>query len=152
MGRPRREAGDTEDMDGNVEAFVGAADVGVQGSDLAVLSANELGLGTQGFSFSGNSLEAHETIPFGAGSGPRLLDTEAFNFNYPEGLASNLEQSFPNWDTPQDLGQPFSTFVDTPLPLQTPPNTSDELNSSKNTAGNAVIGCSCLSDLCSILA
>lgn len=67
MGRPRREAGDTEDMDGNVEAFVGAADVGIQGSDLAVLSGNEPELGTQGFSFSGNSLEAHETIPFGAG-------------------------------------------------------------------------------------
>lgn len=139
-------------MDGNMGTFIGAADVGLQDLDLATFSGNEPGLRTDGSSFFGNNLEAYEIVPLGAGKGSRLSDREAFSFGIPGGLTSNFDQGFPSWDAPQDIGRPFSTFANAPLQLQTPPNTSDELDSNTNTAGNAVIGCSCLSDLYSILA
>ena len=155
MGRPRKrrreEAGDTEDMDGNMGAFFGAADV-VQGdSDLATFSGDEPGLRTDSSSFFGNSLEAYEIVPFGSGNGSRLSDGESFSFEYPEGLVSNFKQGFPGWDAPQNIGRPFSTFANAPLQLQTPPNNSDELHSNNNAAVNPVVGCSCLSDIYSML-
>ncbi|KAF6218296.1 hypothetical protein HO133_005642 [Letharia lupina] len=159
MGRPRKrrheEAGGTdreENMGASEGLDVGAADVGPRDSHLATFSGNDPGLGTDGFHFSGNSLEEEDTFPFGPGNGSIFPDTDCFSFDLPEGPASNLEQGLPDWDPSQDLGQPFSTLADTPLRLQTPPNVPGKVDSNSCSTGNAVIGCSCLSSLYSMLA
>lgn len=160
MGRPRKrrreEAGDTEGRAGKFGASegqaVGAADVGFQDSDLATLSGNEPGLGIDGSYISGASFEEYNVSSFGPGNASDLPNLEAFGFDLPGGPASNLEQGFPNWDPSQDPRQPFSTFADVPLQLQTPPTSLHEPDSNKHTAENAVIGCSCLFNLYSMLA
>lgn len=126
--------------------------MGLQSSNLATLSGNEPGLATDGFHFSGNSFEGGDMFPFGVRNDSTAPNTEAFNFDLPEGHTSNLQQGFPDWDFSQDLDQPFSILAETPLQLQTPPNVSDELNGNDYTSGNAAIGCSCLSNLYSMLA
>lgn len=160
MGRPRKrrheETIDTENRDENMEAseakIVGAADVRLQESDLATLSGDEPGLGTDGFHFSGNRFEGHDALLLGAGNGSNLSNTGAFSFDLPESPAYNPEQGFPDWNPLHDLDQPFPTFADVPLQLPTPPSASDEVDSSNHNAGNAVTGCSCLSNLYLMLA
>lgn len=130
---------------------VGAPDVRLQDSDLAT-SGKDTGLGTYDFPFSGNSFEGHDVFPFGNGNVSNLPSTEVFSFDISEGPASHLEHGIPNWDPLQDLGQNSSIFADVSLPLETPPNAPDEPDRNHYTARNAVIGCSCLSNLYSMLA
>ena len=159
MGRPRKrrreEAGDTADRDGNTGASEGlnvdAADAGSQDLDLATFSGNEPGLGNEGFHSSGRSFESQDTIGCEAGIVPALPNTQSFSFDLPEDLASNLEQGFPAWDPPQDLSQPFPTLFNFPPQLRTPPDVPERLENYNYTAENAVIGCSCLSNLYSML-
>ncbi|KAL9064398.1 MAG: hypothetical protein Q9161_008910 [Pseudevernia consocians] len=160
MGRPRKrrcgKVGDTDDKAGRRGALegqtVGAADVGFQDSDLATLSGNEPGLGTDVSHITGGSFEENNVFSFGPGNVSELPNLEAFGLDLPGGPVSNLEQGFPNWDPSQDPRQPFSAFADVPLQSQTPPTAPDELDSNNYTAGNAVIGCSCLFNLYSMLA
>ena len=160
MGRPRKrrreETGDKEDtcedMGASEDKVVGAADVGLQDSGLATSSGNELGLGTDGFHLAGNSFEGHDVFSLAAGNGPNLSNSDFFVFDLPESPASNFEQGFPSWDPSQDLGQSFSPLADIPLQLQTPPSVPDELDTSNHDAGHGVTGCSCLSNLYSMLA
>lgn len=159
MGRPRKrqreEAENTEDRDGNTGASVGravvAAGVGVPDSDLTTFSGRETDLRTDGFEFPMNNF-GHDIVHLGAGDGSSFPNTGAFSFDLPEGPASNLEQSFPRWDLSQESGQAFYTAADVFLPLQTPPNAPDELDSNNHSAENTVTGCSCLSSLYSKLA
>ena len=160
MGRPRKrrreEPGDTENRDGNIGVSDGSV-VGVSHtvfgeSDRATLPENEPGLGTDVFHFPEHRLERHDTVPTTGGSIPGLPIIEASSLDSPGVRLSDLEQGFPNWDLSHDLGQSFSTFVDVPMQLQTPPNAPDELDINDHTAENAVPGCSCLSDLYSTLA
>ena len=160
MGRPRKrrreESGDTENRDGNIgvseRGMVGASHTVFEESDLATLPGIEPGLGTDVFHFPEHGLEGHDTVPTSGGSRPGLPNIEASSLDSPRVLLADLEQGFPNWDLSHDLGQSFSTFVDVPMQLQTPPNAPDELDSNNHIAENAVPGCSCLSDLYSMLA
>ena len=157
MGRPRKrrreEPGDTDNRDGSIRASNGGV-VGVshENSDLATLLENEPGLGTDVFHFPEHRLETHGVVPTGGGSRLSLPNIEASSLHSPGVLLADLEQGFPNWDLSHDLGQSFSTSVDVPMQLQTPPSAPDELDSSDQIADNAVPGCSCLSDLYSMLA
>lgn len=160
MGRPRKrrheEAEDTEDKDRNTGASIGkavvAADVGVPDSDLAAFSGSGTGLEIDGLDFSGNNFEGHDIFRFGARDGESLPNTEAFSFDPPAGPASDLEQSFPDWDLSQDPSQAFCTFTDITPHSQIPLGASEELEGNNHIAENAVIGCSCLSSLYSMLA
>ena len=160
MGRPRKrrreELGDTDNRDGNVRAsnggVIGVSHAEFENSDLATLLENEPGLGTDVFHFPEHRLETHGVVPTGGGSRLSLPNIEASSLHSPGVLLADLEQGFPNRDLSHDLGQSFSTFVDVPMQLQTPPSAPDELDSNDHTADNAVPGCSCLSDLYSMLA
>lgn len=163
MGRPRKrrreEAINTEDKARNMRASddkaICAGSAGLQDSDVASLSGNEPGLeisGINGSHTAGSSFEGHDVFSFGVRNGSSFPNTAAFDFDFPEDLTSNIEQGFPNWGPSQDPGQPFSTFADVPLQLQTPPNAPDELESNSYAAANPVIGCSCLFNLYSMLA
>lgn len=160
MGRPRKrrreEEGVTEYPDGSARGSegkaVGPPHVGLQDPDYAPVSGYEPGLGVDDFHFSGNSFEESDMFLFGAGKELDVSNGERFQFDLPEGPASNLQQGFTDWDFSQDLGQLFSTFADVPLQLHTPPNIPDELSSNDITAGDVAIGCSCLSNLYSMLA
>lgn len=125
--------------------------MGLQESDHEAVSGNEPELGVDGFHFSGTSFDESHMFPFGLGNESDVLNTDPFRFDLPEG-ASNLQQGFSGWDFSQDLGQPFTTFPNVPLQLHTPPNIPDELGSNDFVAGNVAIGCSCLSNLYSMLA
>ena len=159
MGRPRKrrheEVGDTENRNGSIKGSegtaVGTSHVGLQESDHEAVSGNEPELGVDGFHFSGTSFDESHMFPFGLGNESDVLNTDPFRFDLPEG-ASNLQQGFSGWDFSQDLGQPFTTFPNVPLQLHTPPNIPDELGSNDFVAGNVAIGCSCLSNLYSMLA
>ena len=160
MGRPRKrrheEVGDTEDRDGMSRGSegqnVGAPNVGLPDFDHETVSGNEPRLGVDGFHFSGTSFDESYMSPFGVRNESDALNTDPFQFDFPEGSASNLQQGFTSWDFSQDLGQPFTTFANVPLQLHTPPNIPDELISNDFLAGNVVVGCSCLSNLYSMLA
>ena len=160
MGRPRKrrheESGHTENRDGNIGvsdgAVVGVSHAVYEESDLATVLETEPGLGTDVFQFPEHRLERQDTVPTSGGSRPDLPNIEASSLASPRVLLADLEQGFPNWDLSHDLGQSFSTFVDVPMQLQTPPSAPDELDSNDPIAENAVPGCSCLSDLYSMLA
>ena len=160
MGRPRKrrreESGDTDNRDGNIRAsnggVVGVSHAEFENSDPATLLENEPGLGTDVFHFPEHRLERHDIVPTSGESRLGLPNIEASSLDSPGVLLADLEQGFPSWDLSYGLGQSFSTFVDVPMQLQTPPNAPDELDSNDHTADNAVPGCSCLSDLYSMLA
>ena len=160
MGRPRKrrreEPGDTTNKNANIGASegkaVGAADVGSRDSDLADFFENEPRLRTDGFHFPDDSSEWPDMVSFETGSRPSIANMEASTFDLPDGPAFHLEQGFPDWYPPQDLGLPFSLSPDVPLQFQTPTNAPDEVDNNCNNLGNAVIGCSCLSNLYSMLA
>ena len=157
MGRPRKrrheESGDTENRDGNIgvsdKGVVGVSHAEVEEPGLATL---EPGLGTDIFHFPEHRLERHDIVPTSGGSRLDLPSLEASSLDSPGVLLADLEQGFPNWDFSHDLGQSFPPFVDVPMQLQTPPNAPDELDSNNRVAENAGPGCSCLSDLYSMLA
>ena len=160
MGRPRKrrreEFGDTENTDGNIRmsdgGVLGVSHATFEESDLAALPENEPGLGTDVFHFPEARLERHDIVPTSGGSRLDLPNIEASSLDAPGVPLAHLEQGFLNWDPLHDLDQSFSTFVDVPMQLQTPPNAPDELDSNNHIAENAVPGCSCLSDLYSMLA
>ena len=160
MGRPRKrrreEAGDSVHTEGDIGASggkaAGTADVAFQDWDLAAFSGNGPGLGTDGFYFPNNSFERPDGGPFEAGRIPSLSHIDNSNPVFPEGLPPDFEQDFLGRNPPPDLGQPFSTFLEDPLQLQTPPTAPDELDSNDCIAENAVISCSCLPNLYSMLA
>lgn len=159
MGRPRKrrheEVGDTEDRDGSIKRLegiaVGASQVGLQDLVHEPVSGNEPGLGVDGLHFSGTSFDGSHMFPFGVRNESGVLNMDHFQFDLP-GTAFNLQQGFTGWDSSQDLGQSFTTFANVPLQLPTPPNIPDELSSNDFVAGNVAIGCSCLSNLYSMLA
>lgn len=130
----------------------GGADVGFQDLDLTAVSGTEPRPGTDTLYFPDSSLEGHNMFSSGAGSIPSLSNTEANGLDLPGDPLSDLEQGFPNWNLSHDLGQNFSTFADVPLQLQTPLSAADEVDSNNHSAENAGTGCSCLSDLYSMLA
>lgn len=150
------ESGDTANGDGELGELegeaVGAANVGFQDFNLAILAGSEPGLGTDGFHLPDDSFERHNMVSFEVGSRSSLANIETFNLDLQGGPASHLEQGFPEWDPSQDLGSHFSTSVDVPLQLQNPLNSRDQLDSNSHTTGAAEIGCSCLSNLYSMLA
>ena len=145
MGRPRKwrrgETGDTEHQVGNKGALeaeaADAADVGFEDIDYTPFSGAELALGGDGLHFSDDSFQRQDVVPLEASIRPSIYD---------------LNQGFTGWDVPQDLFPPFSLSVDGPLLLPTPPSAPDEVSSNNHTAGDAVTGCSCLSNLYSVLA
>ena len=160
MGRPRKrrhvEAGDTANRDaemGELEGeAVGAADVGFQDLDLTMFAGSQPGLGIDGFHPPNSSFETLDMIPFDAGSRSSLANIETSSLDLPERPASHLEHSLPDWDPSQDLGSHFSTSVNLPLQLHTPPNPPDQPEGNNYNAGDAAVGCSCLSSLYSMLA
>lgn len=160
MGRPRKRrregAGNTEATDGDIGAHggraVGVADVGLQDLNRAIFSGNEPGFGIDGSHLPEHSFEGHGSLQSGAGIVTNLPSTEAFSFDFPEGLASNPEQDFPSWDTLQDLGQPSPAYADVFLQSQSSSNVPDELDGNNDNAGPTMNGCSCLSKLYSMLA
>ena len=160
MGRPRKrrrvEAGDTAETDGEMGDLegeaVGAADVGFQDLDLTIFSGCEPGLGTDDFHLPNGSFERLDMVSFEAGSRPNLANIEPSSLDLREGPASHLEQGFPDWDPSQDLASHFSTSLDVPLQLQNPLNSHDQLDSNSHITEVAEIGCSCLSNLYSMLA
>ena len=89
---------------------------------------------------------------FGVGNESDAFNRSPFHFDRLEGPPSNLQRGLTGWDVSQDLGQPFSAFSNVPLQLHTPPNIPDEVSSNDITAGDVAIGCSCLSNLYSMLA
>ena len=160
MGRPRKrrheESGDTVNRDGNIgvsdRRVVDVSHAVFEESVLATLPEIEPGPGTDVFQFSEHRLERQDTVPTSGGSRPDLPNIEASSLDSPRVLLADLEQGFPDWNLSHDPGQSFPTFVDIPMQLQTPPNAPDELDSNNRIAENAVPGCSCLSDLYSMLA
>ena len=160
IGRPRKrrhEEGESiKDNSGRVGApdvqGTGPADVGSRAANIEHFSANEPEMETEGFQFSGGSFQQHGSLPFGAESGSLPPSTDLFSFGVPQGQTPSLEQCFPSWDSSQVIGQPFATLANNAAPLHTPPNTSPELDSNNDTAGDAVTSCSCLSNLYSMLA
>ena len=131
---------------------VRTADGVVQDWNLATISGNEPALGTDGFYFPNNSFGIPERVLFEAGSIPSLSNIEAPNRGFPEGPSPNFEQDFLGRDLPRDLGQPFSTYIDYSIQLQTPPNAPDEQDNDDRMAENTATSCSCLSNLYSMLA
>ena len=160
MGRPRKrrreESGNRENRNGNIDVSerenVGVSHAVFEEPDLATFTENEPGLGTDVFHFSEHRLERRDIIATGGESRPGLSNLEAGGLDSPRVLLADLEQGFPDWDLSHDLGQSFSTFVNVPMQLQTPPNAPDELDSNNHIAEDAVPGCYCLSDLYSMLA
>ena len=160
MGRPRKrrreEAEDTihteVDIGASESKAVGTADGVVQNWNLATMSANEPGLGTDGFYNPNDNFEIPDRDPFEAGSIPSLSNIETSNLRFPEDPLPTFKQDFLGRDPPQDLGQPFSTFMDNPLQLRTPPNAPNELDSNDRIAENTPTSCSCLNNLYSMLA
>lgn len=159
MGRPRKrrreEARDTGNRDGYTKAsegnIVDAADIGSQESGSATFSGKEPGLGTEGFECSSRNFQGHDAVPCGVGNRSTLPNTKSFSFDIPEGQAPNLEQGLPDWYPSQDLGYPFFTFADVPMPMQTPPTVPDELENNGYAVETTGTGCSCLSNLYSML-
>ena len=157
MGRPRKrrreESGDIENRDGNIDVsdrgVVGVSHAEVEEPGLATL---EPGLGTDVFHFPEHRLERHDIVPASGGSRLDLPSIDTSGLDSSGVLLADLEQGFPNWDISHDLGQSFLTPVDVPMQLQTPPNAPDELDNNNRVADNAAPGCSCLSDLYSMLA
>ena len=128
------------------------ADMGSRDSVLGDFSANEPELEMEGFQFPGGAFARHNPLGLGAGNGSLPQSIDVFSFGVPEGQTPNLEQGFSSWDSSQVLGQPFATLANYTAPLHTPPNTSPELDSNNDTAGDAVTSCFCLSNLYSMLA
>ena len=157
MGRPRKrrreEAEDNVHTEGDTGALegkaVGTADGVIQDWDLTTFSGNEPGLGADDFYFPAHGFERPNRNSFEAGSIPSLSDIQASIIGPSEGPPPGLEHDFLSRD---DLDQPFSTFIDNPIQLQTPPNAPDELDSNNCIIENAVVRCSCLSNLYSMLA
>ena len=160
MGRPRkRRREETEDtlrmarVMGNPDNnALGSANGGSQDLDLATSFGNEPELGTNGLHISDISFQGDNVFPPGSEITQSDPNIGFPSLDLPDGLTSKLEYGFTDWDPSQDLGQPFSTFVDCNLQSPTPPRVLGDLDSNSHTVGHAGDRCTCLSTLYSTLA